>query len=221
MKKLERHLHTMKSTALPYAIRDTLNEQAFEAQRSWREALGKKVINRNTFTQRSIQVEKAKSLNVNSIKSVVGSTVPWVEKLEEGQTESSSKKHGLPIPTAKARIGGSNKKLVRAVHYKSAIQLKSPKGGQSRRRKNAVALAIARRTTGFAFLNLGKAKGIFKVGKGRKSKAKMVWSLSKRTVVTKAIPMMEPAVQEAIKRGPAIHRENLIMQLRRHRIFSY
>jgi hypothetical protein len=220
LKKLERDLNTLAKKAIPYAIRTTLNELAFDAQVLWKQKLPQKATLRNKFTQSSIRVEKASGLNLHQMRSVVGSIAPHVEKLEDGEIQHAKGKHGVPVAMPQARTGSSWNKLVRKPNMMGAIALKHAKG-RSRRQRNAIALAVARKTNGFAFLNLGKAKGIFKVGKGAKSKAKMIWSLSKKTITSKAVPVMPLAVAEANRSVGSHYRENLIMQLRRHKIFGY
>lgn len=221
LKKLEKHLEKLKKKALPYATKDTVNSMAFEAQRVWKQALPQKATLRNAYTQSSIRVDQAKSLDISTQQAVVGSIAKHVALLERGQKFRGRKKHGAPVPTLAAR-GGQKANLVRKPNSLAAIKFKRA-NGRTRSQKNAVAVSQARKQgKGFAFLESSKGtKGIFAIGKTKRSKLKKLWDLSKKSIKSAPRPTMPMAASAARARGPGFYREALIRQLKFHRIMGY
>lgn len=223
LQKFEKDLLRFKSKALPFAVRETINEIAFEAQRTWKQILPTKMKLRNKYTQQSIRVEKAKNLNIQTMQSRVGSIADYMDEQEFGGVEAKKKKHGVPIPAAAPGRRKNRGKVAKAKQFKAINILPSVQG--SRSRKIVVAMAMAKKRGGpsFAFLKVKPGrKGIFSLDPGSKrSGIRKIWDLSKSSVVTPANPTMSLAVKDAIKRGPGIYREALIKQLRFHKAFGY
>ena len=88
IRQLERDLKTFALKAFPFATRKTLNDAAFQAQRIARVDVKERMILRNQFTTRSIQVRQTKTLQVSRQKAAVGSTANYMEDQEFGAVKS-------------------------------------------------------------------------------------------------------------------------------------
>ena len=95
-------LQKAKAVALPVAIQGTLNTMAFDAMRASKKTIKEDFINRNKYTERSVRVEKVKTLKIADMVATVGSVADYMETQEEGETRTSKGKHGLRIPTGAA-----------------------------------------------------------------------------------------------------------------------
>jgi len=91
-------LEKVKAHAFPLAVKNTLNTLAFQAMKKSRATIQEDFINRNTFTERSVRVEKTNTLKMADMAAKVGSIAPYMDELEEGATKTSRGKHGLRIP---------------------------------------------------------------------------------------------------------------------------
>lgn len=225
LEKLRDDLGKFAKKAMPAAARETLNELAFATRREWVQQVGRKFILRNKYTVSSLRVEKAKSFDLATMESKVGSTVPYMLEQEEGHTETARGKHGVAVPTSSAAgmaRRAARTKQVQRKNYLTAIQVASRVRG-IRQRRNAVAIRLAEHTGGVAFLDLGKRKGLFRVSKTSKGRysVRMIYDLSKRAVRAKAIPTLEPALAVVTPRAPAVLEKAALAQMRRFKIAGY
>lgn len=210
--------------AYGYAVRNALNECAFYHRKTWQAEIRRTFTNRNSFTERSIRVDKATGKDVKAMKAVSGSVAVYMGDQEEGATVKGKGKHKA-IPTQGAR-GGNRGKLVRAQYRVGAISVLDPKlKGYRRRQQNAIALAIAvRKKERFALLNriTTKGRGLFEVkGLKRKAKTKLLWNLSKGSVRVKPEPTMRRAVQRSKHAFDRILYDSMLTQLRRNKVMGF
>lgn len=225
LKKFERDLRNVKASAIPYAARATINTLAFESQRTWRADLPGKMKLRSKYTQSSVQVQKATSLNISTQAATVGSTASYMATQELGDSQTKKGKHGVPIPAAapgkrKTRGRVAKGKQLRAI--KLGTTQGKPLGGIGRGIRKQALVRLAAKGGGFAFINLGKSQGIFHVKMGAKRLlVKKVWDLTKQSVRIPRNPSMQPSVKKVSSLRDGIWREALIFQLRRHRAFGY
>lgn len=197
VKLLEGKLKLIRDKAFPFAVRQTLNDQAFAAQRMWRKAFVGKVILRNKYTQSSVQVRKCSpTLVVSQMRSETGSDAKHVKHQEEGQTKHAKGK-GLGIPTATAR--GGIKRPIRGRNYMSAIRLVNiQRGPGGRRQRNAVNMAVARKTgADFVYLHLGRLRGIFAITSSRKPR--LIWALNQKSTTSPALNIRQEIQGRAAK----------------------
>jgi hypothetical protein len=215
------------ANALDYARRDYVNEVAFEARRGWLKRIEDAFVIRNTFTARSIRVEKARVAKGQVIESKVGSTAPYMDEQEEGGTKTAHGKHGAPIPTTsaagQAMKARPRKRQVTARNRMGAINLASSISGR-RQKRNAAAIAVAVRSgRNVAFLDLGKRKGIFRVIGGKRGiRVRMLWDLSKKSLTIPRLPTLEPTLKsiskaEHIRIGVGAMKQ----QFKRNRLFGF
>jgi hypothetical protein len=226
VEKLAKTLESVAKKALPHAVRASLNTTAFEARKEWVGQLDKAMVLRNKFTANSLRVEKVKGIVISTMQSSVGSVAPYMAAQEFGGHEASKKKHGVPIPTTTAAGQGMKAqprtKQVQKKNWQSAIQLRAKVTGR-RGRRNAVALALAEKSGGVAFLDLGKRKGLFRVTRTSKGRlrVRMIWDLSKKSVTQKPRPTLEPTLRVIELRAPAFQEAALLEQFRRRKILGY
>lgn len=227
IKRLEGDLKAFASRALPFATKNTLNQAAFTAQRTAREDVAKTMTLRNRFTERSIQVEQTRTLNIRQQAAIVGSIADYMEVQEFGGTKSKTGKEGVAIPTAYSAGQGEGAqprtRLPRKPNKLSNIRLqRSNKGRGSRRQRNLVAIKQAASSgSKYVFLDLGRRQGIFKVTGGkRRPKIRMVHDLSRDSVTIPRNPWLGPAVAATVPKIPRLYAASLRFQVKRLRILQ-
>ena len=226
IKKLEKDLEFFAARAVPFATKFALNKAAFTAQRIARADVKRNLINRNRFTVQSIQVDQARTLNINRQSSTVGSIAGYMEDQEFGTIKSSGGKEGVSIATsysAGQAGAGRRTKLPTDVNNLQAIQLrKGRKKGQSKRQRSMAAIkGAAGSGRRYVFLELARSKGIFKVVGGKKyNRIRMVHDMTRRSVVVPKRPWLEPAHRQAQDIIPLFYTDGLEFQLRRRGLFD-
>lgn len=219
------HLRQFAKKAIPYAARGAMNSAAFAARKEWVEQLPKSFTLRNTWTARSVRVERATGLDMRRMHSVVGSMADYMADQEHGATRKRSGKHGVPIPTSVASGEGQGarprRRVVRRPNRMGSFSLRTRPMG-SRKQRNAAAVAEALRSgRKFVFLDLERRKGIFRLKGGRRRpKVEMVWDLSRPTVRVPRNPTLQRTLKAVEPRLPGMYRDAVIQQLRRRRLFT-
>lgn len=216
----ENKLRKLNARGITFAETETINTAAFEAQRFARETLGDKMTLRNTWSRKSIRVNKG---TMRTLEASVGSTEEYLAKQEKGGTTNAKGSTGVPIATTVAsgegQGTGPRKKLVRRPNRVGNITLSARAKAGGRKQRNAITISQARRKgQKFVFLELQKRKGIFKLTGGkRKLRVQMVQDLSHRTIVTPRNPWLMPAAHRARNRMPATYARELAKQVDRLR----
>lgn len=220
VRQLENKLTALNKQGLPFAEIETVNRAAFETMKTARRELGSRMVLRNTWSARSIQVRKA---NLQTMESATGSTMPYMETQEIGGTEAAKGKHGVAIPTSVASGEGRGakprKKLVRRPNRVSNITLARNARTTSRKQRNALAVREAVRTgRRYIFMDLQRRKGIFRVyGGKRKPRVEMIQDLSRKSVTIPRRPWLMPAARQQAAALPRYYGDALSRQLRRLR----
>jgi hypothetical protein len=216
-RQFEDKLRKLNDRAIPFAVRQTLNDLAFATRKNAIDIIGDKMIERNRWTRGSIRLEKAQGVDTRRMMSVVGSTADYMEKQEFGHTERKT-----AITTSYASGEGENAKPRRRVARKanrmSSIKLKRQRNrGKTRAQRNLITVRMAAKNkVKHIYLDLGKRKGIFTVTGGkRKPRVRMVQALGHRNVVTPRNPWLRPATDKSVKRRDRFYRQALTFQLRR------
>lgn len=222
--ELQADLEKLKSRALPFATRNTLNEAAFIAQKKSKRFIKREFTLRNKFTERSIRVDKARTLNIRRQASIVGSIADYMEKTEFGAIKQSEGKEGVPIPTSYAagqQGAVPRTRLPRRPNRLANIRIAKTRFKNVRAMNVAKIKAAAQSGHKYIFLNLSRSKGIFKViGGKRKQRIKMIWSLQRKSVRIPSKPWLKPNMEATIPLIPRIYIKSLQFQLRRLRIMS-
>lgn len=102
IEQYENELDKFHDKALPYAIRDTLNNAAVETMKLSRKNANRIFEMRNKFSERSIQFEKTYALSVPEMESAAGSLQDYMRMQEEGFYKKKEGKHGIAVPTTYA-----------------------------------------------------------------------------------------------------------------------
>lgn len=228
--RAERDLRLFRDRAIPFAVRNGLNDAAFAGRLLWQARMRRAFVLRNRWTLRSALVARASGLDVGSMESELGSPHEYLEKQETGFTEPAHGKHGVPIPTsAAADQDGANPRtaLVSPTRWRSAITLAKRPSAVSRQARNFAAMATAAKAgTRFVLLELsGNRFGIFEgiggLGDDGDTKLRMVWDMSRSSVRVDAHPTLDPALDALLPRLPAIQQRAVIKQLQRAKVFGY
>lgn len=227
IKQFESDLKTFAKKSFPRATRNTLNTSAFHAQKVARKIVNNKMITRNRFTERSIQVIQTRTLNINAQQSFVGSTEDYMERQEFGGTITSKGKHGVPLATtvASGEGKGSRPRLrlpTRASKLRN-IRLDN-RGGTFKSKKQEFFYKLKQASESghkHVFLETRRKKAIYRVKvSGRKFDIKMLFDLSHRTVTTPRNPWLSPTIKSTERVMPRIHLKSLEFQMKFHGLFK-
>ncbi len=226
---LEEDLKTFASRALPFANREAINRGAFAAQKVSRDFIKGRFLERNQFTRQSVQVDRARTLNIRHQEATVGSTQKYMETQEFGGTKVKKGKHGVPIPTSAASGEGKGvvprRRAVKKPNRLGTLRLRKTKArGLGRKQKNRATILAAAAQGGrnrFVFLELGRRSGIYKVT-GRKNKIKitMMYDLTRGAVTIPKTAWLRPAVDKIRPLMPRFYAEALKFQLKRRGLFE-
>ena len=232
VKDLESKLKKIKDKAIPFAVKNTLNGLAFEARKSSISEIKQSMMLRNAWTIKSIRVDKAQSLNISRMESIVGSTADYMEKQEFGHTEVKKGESGVPLATTTASGEGKGarprKRLPRRANQLSQINLRrgrrSPKNNkQALLFKVQDGIRTGQRKFYHDFGG-GKKKGIFRVKGGTKrfkrgwpkgASIDMLYDMTETTVKIPKNPWLQPATRDAVKMRDEIYGRSLRFQLDR------
>lgn len=210
IKDLENRLTEIRKRALPFATRQTLNDTAFAARNIIKADLPDRFVLKNKYVQKSILVDRAKGLKIDAQESRVGSTAPEMELQEKGGFKYRQAGRSVSIPTAySAGQRGRRTRLPRSANQMRAITLRG-RPGKTRQQKNLIAFKT--NIGGFAYLDLGRRKGIFKINKRG---VQMVHDLSRASVRIPQNKWMAPSKDEALRMLPAFYADALRYQLAR------
>lgn len=193
-------LERMRTKAVPFALRNALNVAAFETRTIWQREIKRTFVARNSFTERSVLVERA---SINKLTSVVGSIAPYMALQETGGTDSG--RHGrkpIPGPVAAGQAPGSKRtRLVRARFKLGAINLAHPATKGDRKQRNAIAIATAK-NAGKRLVLLERpsgGKGIFVLGgAAKRPSARLLWNVGKASVHIKGKHTLQQSL-DAVK----------------------
>lgn len=158
-----------------HVVRNALNHGVFTARTKWHGEMSENLILRNNFTKKAVNVVRATGSDILKMRAIVGSRAPYMDQVEDGQTESKKGKHGVPVPTGYAAgQEGANPttKLIRARFRIGATNTNNIHNQVSRfpttRQRNAVTIALARRqNVAFGVLETKSGVGLYKINKGR------------------------------------------------------
>jgi hypothetical protein len=197
-------LDAVRSKAIPFAVRQALNDQVFAARKRWRTEMGGAFILRNRWTLGSIRVEKAKGRDVRTMAATIGSLAPYLGEQEFG---GSHPDRGIPTgPAAGQEMGQVPRTRTVRGPYKLSSRLRS--GAKKGRKK--------RGKTRLIYLETGKAKGVFKVwGRGKKGGRVLLWDLGHPHITVHAKPTLGPTVDAIERRAPKYYARAFLRELRR------
>lgn len=223
IRKFEKKLSKISKRAIPFAVKNSLNDVAFKTRTVAQGEIGRKFIERNKWSRRSVQVETARGLSKRSLVSRVGSLEQYMADQEFGARKRSKGRHGVPIATNYSSgegVGsGPRKRLPRKPNKIRNIKLSGRnKKGMSRKQRNLIAIRQAAGSNKkIVFLDLKRRKGLFKViGGKRRPKLKMLHDMTRKSVRIPKRPWLLPSAIKTQKRFHAgFYRKRLRQQLAR------
>lgn len=222
LKEYEAELKTFGARAFPFATKQTINSAAFRTRELTQQNIRNNMTTRNKFTERSIRVVQAKTLNVRKQEAIVGSLADYMELQEFGGVKTRKGQKGVPLATAYAAgQKGERTRLPRGGNKLAKIQLKNRRTpGKSRKARNvALVKQAAASKNRYIYMDLGRRRGIFRVTGGmRKPRVQMVWDLTHNSVYIPATPTLKPATDDALKLMPAMYFKAIKFQLDRHNL---
>lgn len=181
-REIRNHQHRLQliaERAVPYAIRDALNATAFDARRESIKNIKEDFIIRKTWTERTIQVERAALGPVESMQSVIGSIAPYMATQEGGGIVRPDKGRTITIPTSYS-AGMADNANPRTRDVRPANQIRSIALGSkpmfraaNQAQKNLITVRVAaKQGKRFVYLETAKRHGFYRVLGGRKFPAK-------------------------------------------------
>lgn len=214
---LQNKLKDLNAKGFPFAQRNTINDMAFKTQQTAREAIKRDFINRNTWTARSVRVDRAKGTRDSA---VVGSTERYMADQEFGAQGGPTH---IPTPAA---AGQSNRSKVRTRVVRKRLRINAiPRvdrvrgAGLDAKARNAAAVHAAKANGDkFVYLERGRRKGIYQVfGTKRKPRTRMVQNLSRSVRVVPRHQWLEPSSRSVQQTAPRLYAIRLREQLARLR----
>lgn len=224
---LEEHsknLQVFFPKSFPHITRDTLNNAAFITKKRAQAIVKRRMVLKNTWTMRSIQVEKAQGIDVRNMEARIGSTMEYMAKQEFGDTISKKGKKGLGIPTTIASREGEGarprRKVVRKPLYMKQIRLlKTGVKSKSKRQFIVASIMAAAKRGGrnrFIYLPFERHPGIYMVTGGKKKpKIKLVYDLSRKSIIIPPSPWLSPASDRGARAIPKLYEEATIRNLKK------
>jgi hypothetical protein len=197
------------------AVKNTLNMQAFLARKNYKANVSRDFTERNTFTQRSIRVDKVEQLTIDKMESKVGSTAPYMENQEIGKSKTSKRGSRLAIGERAAR--GNNRSPIEKQYYLNKMKNKNMVSGafkksySSRKARNVARMAVAFEKKKF----IKNSDGIyivrnFKTKNGRvRAKMARLYNLTKKSVKIKPTHHLQDAIKKPITDGPNIYKSQI------------
>lgn len=223
--RFQSELKTLKSRALPFATKETVNTAAFGARKQAKRNVQRLMTLRNKRTLSGIRVKPTRTLRIDRQEAIVGTLDPWMEDQEFGSTRVAKGRSGRPQTTSQGSGEGDSarprKRVARPRNALRNIRLSKRRRGFFRRaskQRAVVAVRMAqKRGTKHIFLAMRPSNtGIYKV---TKRGIKLVQAMGQKTHVVPARPWLKPAVDKTRKFMPAIYRRALKKQLRRWGLF--
>lgn len=233
IKDLARDVKLFTARGLAFATRQTLNDAAFAGRKQTVKEISRVFIERNTWTRRTLRVDKATSLDIDLQASAFGSREKYMAEQEFGHTQIKKGKHGVPIVTSYAagqERARPRTKVTKARNRWSNLRLRRNRQRHGSPDQNLlvdVRLAVKsnQRELFLSRTEHGVTKGIYRVTGGRTSKRnhgwpkgarlKMIFSLEKTSVTTKPHKTVTPAFFIAARKLPRLYKKNLLFQLKR------
>ena len=236
VEQLADDLYVLYKRAVPFAIGQTVNKNAFMAQRFAREKIAAEFTNRNKFTQQSVQVDRNREMrNVGAMRAIVGSTEDYMADQEFGGVQANRRSGGHAIPTSYSAGQGEAPKRTRVVRRKNRRgSLNLSKTRQRALTKKQETLLRVRQAveTGKrdVYLEFGRTKGLFRVVGGRRGRQKrgqvkgarlrMLYDLSRSSVAVTRHPWLLPSVNRTKQRTGSNFADELERQIKRQRILK-
>lgn len=227
IKQLESDLKTFAIRAYPFATKNTVNRAAFTTRERIQAGMRKKMTLRNKFTERSIQVDQAKTLRVSQQEATTGSIASYMPDQEFGGTKTKRGSEGVPIATTSSSGEGRGvqprRKLSKRSNKLSRIKLSKNRVKRASKKQEAFLRVKQAAASGrkFIFLDLQKHPGIYRVKGGkRKPKIDLVHDMSRKSVRIPRTQTFLPATRATQKLIPRFYKESLIFQLKRHGLFK-
>lgn len=229
LKAFEQDLKNFAADAIPFAARHTVNGVAFAARKRGQDNIRDKMITRNRWSVGSVRVNQTRTLDVKRMAAEVGSTEGYMADQEFGATQVKKGAKGVAIPTSysagQSEDTQPRTRLPRKPNKMQNITLRHRRNrAKSRRQANLIAIQQAASSGNkFAYLDLGRRQGIFRVTGGKRNpRVKMVWDLSRQSVRINARPWLRPGVEEAYQKDAGrLWRSSLEFQAKRRGLFGY
>jgi hypothetical protein len=237
VESMAKQLKRFRRKAYPFAVRQMLNDTAWDARRFYQEGMRDGLTLRNKWTEKGARAQpERRELNVDRMETRAGHLETYMLTQEKGATIVKQGKHGVPIPTswAAGQEGAQPRtRLVKKANRMGVIKLKQKwkalGNNDHQRLVRAAQIAVDTKDRYiYAQMPDTDRKGIYKVIGGRKgttkgwpkgAKIKLVHDLSHKSVTLHPTPLLETASNKARKRMDVHFRKALLFQIERNKLF--
>lgn len=208
--KYSAKLGQLHRSALPVAVRGTLNQAAFETKKNIPKTASRKFVTRNrSFFRAFSSVNKAGGFDINAMTAAVGINVAKGSKVAEGleKQETGGTIRGRKlIPHDKARVSGSHQKRVRAQNRFSKInKIQDVRKSKKRRGGKYILIKKGGKGTVFEVKKTGKRSRLIPLYHYRNTRLSRV----------RPSPFMKPASILAQRKMPQFYAQQMERQIKR------
>jgi hypothetical protein len=203
LKEFERALKGFPK-AVAIAAKEALSTAAFEARQEWQRTIGGEFTLRNKFVAgRALQVEKARSLDIDKMRSKVGSVFgPMSLQESGGVSRGSGGARAIPTRAAAGQSGhGVRTKVIRGANKLSALggvkQARALRAMPIGQRRYVQALIAKRRGQKHVLLDRPNGgKGIYAImGGNRRLSTRLIYDVSRSSYSMPKHETLGPAVE--------------------------
>lgn len=207
-KALEKQILELSSRGIPIAVQQTLTATAKHGWRYGRENTEREFTNRNAWTKRSQNWNRAEGLDVDKMVASFGSSADYLAKQEEGFSRMGNNGNGVWVPTAEtADQQGARTKPVKFRYRKGKMRLrKKRKLASTPKQQRYFNMINSVKGNGLFWGTMNNTRGMWKLEgsineKGRliMTGARLLYSANKHTVRTPATEWHFPAAEKAIR----------------------
>jgi hypothetical protein len=218
--RLEHKLKKLSDVGFNIAVMRVLNGAAFAARSGYQSRIASELTNRNTYTVRSVRVERASR---NALEARTGSVATYMARAEEGGATAITGGHRPIATNAAAGRGRATEERTRLPLAKFSMRgltidrlaLRAYHKPPNQRARNAAAVrGMAKRGGGVIYMNTAKGRGLFNIsGSAAAPRVDMIYSLRRRTVVTPPHDLLRGATARARVGMATAYRDELRRQL--------
>lgn len=226
IERLEKDLIKLRAKAIPFATKETINRAAFETRKVAQGNIREDMTNRNQFTDNSVRVDQARTLDIRKQEAIVGSIADYMETQEFGGSKTNPSiatgySAGQQGARPRTRLPRKPNKLANIKLKRSLRKAKNKKQALIFKVQDAV--MTGDRTFHHNFE--GGKEGIFRVLGGSKSfkrgwpkgaRLKMLHDMSRKSVAIPKKPWLLHATNTVTPQLNKFYASALRSQLKRH-----
>ena len=206
VKATTKALAKLRTSAVPQAVRFTVNQLAYNATFKAIANAEKRFVLRNAYTRRNYRYDKATQRNIGDMVAYVGHKEEYIKKQEQGGVQDTGGGDHNWVALPGARTSGSFAKPPRRAFYKDRIETVRRTGSTRRSRKShsVAQFFVAKRTGKYIIRERGDKKTLLQVrtvrrirGGGIRALLVALYQLQEPKRLRKR-PTIQPAIEKTV-----------------------